>query len=81
MLLNWTVRVFSNYAKFLVLTSMAISEATRPAASLCPIAEYIDDLDKTVTEFFECPGVEGEFIKNEKVYKVLAIARWLTHLL
>ena len=66
MLLNWTVRVFSNYAKFLVLTSMAISEATRPAASLCPIAEYIDDLDKTVTEFFECPGVEGEFIKYEK---------------
>jgi hypothetical protein len=45
-----------------LLTAMfpLATKSLRPdAANLCPMAEYIDDLDKTVTEFFECPGAEG----------------------
>jgi hypothetical protein len=37
-----------------------LTKSLKPDSTLCPIAEYIDDLDKTVTEFFECPGTEGK---------------------
>ncbi len=51
---------------FLVATMFPISiiSSKSTEAVLCPISEYIDDLDKTVTEFFECPGSEGMQLKN-----------------
>lgn len=44
----------------LMLSASRSSTASKSDTVLCPVSEYIDDQDKTVTEFFECPGAEGD---------------------
>lgn len=53
----------------LMLSASRSSTATKSDTVLCPVSEYIDDQDKTVTEFFECPGADGKKFKiNWEIY-------------